>query len=900
MRFISLKLINYIGIYNGLGLDEIFIDFTKCRHSTIIIKGFNGSGKSTVMKSLTPMPDDNSCFRPGFEARKELVMENHGIVYLLKFVHGVKPDGSRNTSKAYISKSIDGKVIELNSNGNVGSFKDVVFSEFSLDPNFLSLSRLGSEDRGIVEKTPSERKRFINSIVNTVEVYNNMNKTLTKRASSFNSMTNRIISKIESIGNEEELLATLTSLENRINKMLVDKDNMIEDLSSHKSTISLIDPSGEIQNKYNEIFESLKVYNKELKTLDEKIESLSNKMEVTPNIEVVFNANTLIRNRIAELDSIIFSSEKEIQNMLLDRETDSTQLERKTSKLKSITEDINMITLEESIKDNENKLNSITSTLSSIGFDLSISLTKDEYILGINTIIDLKEMIGVLKSNEDNRILELSIDEYLNTDIGRELMDISNSIEETRLNILDLELELSKQYEVKKLTGLLSLRPIKCDIDSCPFIRDSIEAFNKNPSKDIDTLENDINESKTYLESLMFKRSDLEKINICTSNINRILRSINNNGSILRKLPNMENVMNSMSILDRIKRNDDFSELDMLLRYVEATDLIEEYNIIKNVLNELYSEYNKYTNRDELIEEISRDLELLQANLSNIEVSIENSRNIILEGKKELSILETRSKSYDSLLELLNAKNSLESEKNIKVTEYYTIQNNIGKIKECEKSIIDLTGKIEELGKTITPIINDRDEINHNIRVLKEYKEELEIYSKKYEIVDVLKKHSNPTKGIQTMYIKLYMNKTLSFTNELVSYLFDGRFSLLPYEIDDSNFKIPCIADGMIRDDISNLSNAEKSMMSMIVSFVLLKQASSDYNIILLDEIDAPLDEYNRITFISLMDRLKSVLNIEQCIMISHSIESNYDNCDLIILKANDSQEFRGNIIYKY
>ena len=57
MRLLRLRLENYIGIYNGMGLDHIEIDFSKCLHKVLIIKGDNGTGKSTIFKALTPLAD---------------------------------------------------------------------------------------------------------------------------------------------------------------------------------------------------------------------------------------------------------------------------------------------------------------------------------------------------------------------------------------------------------------------------------------------------------------------------------------------------------------------------------------------------------------------------------------------------------------------------------------------------------------------------------------------------------------------------------------------------------------------------------------------------------------------------------------------------------------------------
>ena len=101
MKFASIYLSNYIGVYNGMGLYEIHIDMTKCKNRITIIRGDNGSGKSTLSKAMTLFPDPSDSFIPGLPARKEIVLVDGETFYKLSFVHGVKPNGERETTKAY-------------------------------------------------------------------------------------------------------------------------------------------------------------------------------------------------------------------------------------------------------------------------------------------------------------------------------------------------------------------------------------------------------------------------------------------------------------------------------------------------------------------------------------------------------------------------------------------------------------------------------------------------------------------------------------------------------------------------------------------------------------------------------------------------------------------------------
>ena len=124
-----------------MGLYEIFIDMTKCRNRITIIRGDNGSGKSTLSKAMNLFPDPNEAFIPGMKAVKEIFLLDNNVKYNLCFIHDVKPTGERTTTKAYIRKSInDGPFVELNENGNVTSYKDILYDELGLDTNFAALS----------------------------------------------------------------------------------------------------------------------------------------------------------------------------------------------------------------------------------------------------------------------------------------------------------------------------------------------------------------------------------------------------------------------------------------------------------------------------------------------------------------------------------------------------------------------------------------------------------------------------------------------------------------------------------------------------------------------------------------------------------------------------------------
>ena len=54
--------------------------------------------------------------------------------------------------------------------------------------------------------------------------------------------------------------------------------------------------------------------------------------------------------------------------------------------------------------------------------------------------------------------------------------------------------------------------------------------------------------------------------------------------------------------------------------------------------------------------------------------------------------------------------------------------------------------------------------------------------------------------------MQLYMDKTLSLANQLLSMLFNGEIELLPYIINENEFRIPTKSNitNLVTDDVSN------------------------------------------------------------------------------------------------
>ena len=903
MRFGQFKLVNYIPIYNGLGLNEISIDFTKCKYNKVIIKGKNGSGKSTIRAALKPKPDKASLFIPGLPAMKYLEIIDNDIIYQIKFVHGVNKKGERESAKAYIVKNIlsTGDVQELNPNGNISSYNDIIYSELGIDSNFDVLSSLSTEEKGLAYKTPSERKKYVSTIVNTLEAYNDIYKNITKRANTYSSLMKSLTAKINNIGNIESLTANLGEIETRLKALNMEKDKLVTDYSSFKSKVELLDPNNDIQNNYNDIYAGLVDINKKINHINDILTKIEDKLNPTHlkdwNCESMSILNKDLINK-ATID--IHSYENDIQSLLLERDEQFKSITKKNEKLNSLQSDNNYIDLKLAIKQSKAKLQEYENLFQ--GLDISnLNLSSSEFILGLNSLLEIKNIIDSFNSElQDRDILKNAID-YIRNGVNLNITDINNQLDIYNHELENSKIAYSKYETLLKVKQKLSLKPSNCVNHECAFIKDAIEADKEEPEKNIAILQNNIVdlEDKIYKTEVLLHNT--ENIMSVMNQLNVICRSIKNYSNIFNKLPIRNIFCNRDTVLGMILNGYPFNEIDTLYKFIDYSNIIDEYKNEKDRLYKYEIDYKIYESKNEVINDILNDIEDMNNKLDIIKNKINTSNQELMTLKSNLLEYENLQRTIDNYLIYQSDKDKLIKNKAVLIDRYNKISSDMKIIKECISNLDLYSKKIENIDKEINPLMKDRDTIKHGLIMLQEYYDELNTYKSKYEKIEVIKKYSSPNKGIQTLFINMYMNTTLKLANDLIQIIFNGDYVILPYIINDNEFRIPVGRNGIANDDISSLSTAEVSMISMIISFVLMHQSASKYNIASLDEIDGGLDNHNRIKFVYLIDQIMSILGMEQIIMISHNNEMNMNDCDVIILKTYDDDEYtQGNIIYRY
>lgn len=888
-RFKGLK-----GIYSKSGKKEIAIDFTKCKHKIIYIIGKNGSGKSTLMSVLHPFPDSPTMYIDGEAGEKEITYIHDGTYYNILIQYPVYANKTRAVSKAYIRETTPTGTIELNPNGTIGSYKDVLNTKFALDPNFISLSYLSTEDRGIVDKKPADRKKAVASLLESIEVYNEIHKTLSSKSTVMKSLMGSITNKINTIGDPNKLVSQREAYQQRIKFLTDEKQELEKKISAAEATVKILDPNNSLQTTYKNLIA-------ELDELKNRITVLKTKEDVS--IEDMNKLYISNNGLLVGISKDIESYQNSINELLIDRDEDAKRITIKTQKLNGLLSSSNISDLRKSIAEYKKKIFEYEKVFKEIGID-GTCLTTEEYTTALNVLEDLRTSLTNIKSYASESALDLGSNAILDSKIP-----LAGLVEATNIQIKETNDEITTMREnVSYYSGLLNTmdvldkRPSECKIDSCAFLTGALAAAQEEPNKNIAICRERMDQLR---EEVIKKQAMYDDANLALrvyNDLNIVLRNVKVNAGILNKIPIGKKLLEGNTIIERFRSGDQFNDIYELYKYIEYANFFNMYNNDKQILNDLEAEYRLIKSQETVVNDLQTEINELVKSTADIDDKIQELNDKILDLQKEKIDIESNIENINTtiirlkkLKECNDRKADIESQINV-------LNDNISKISIEIENINKLNSRLNAVVTELNPLMDEQDKIKYQCTKLYEYQAEWEQYNQQYSIIEMLKKYSSPTKGgIQTIFMQLYMDKTLSMSNQLLQMMFGGELQLLPYVINENEFRIPVqnLSTNLITDDISNCSTSEKCMVAMIMSFILAFQGSNIYNIVRLDEIDGGLDQYNRSIFPQILNNIMGILNIDQCIIVSHASESDMSEVDIISLTPVSHETMKGNIIFQ-
>ena len=918
MKITYIKLENFIGIFNGMNKYSIEIDFTKVNsdNNIVLFQGSNGTGKSCLLSTLHPfsgtMDDRSEIILPNENGYKEIHIQNGSDEYVIK--HHYFNKKKTKQIKSYISKNGE----ELNDNGTVRSFEEIVKNELDVVPSFFILSRIGSNVKNFIGLKPAERKNYMSKFLPDVSLYLEEYKKINEKYLSINKKIKSVTAEIAKLDDEENLKSTKTSLTKNLKLTKKNMDKILEKINMNKGILATMDVD-KIEETHDNAKEKIRKATKNIKILNEAFSS--NVTDLIDDGDISYShddANIdneefieFLNETLSNLRKNLIKYKEDLSSNIALSKKSSVEIEELKKDISKLKKDLNSYKMEKDIDEFKEMLSEYENNLKII--NKKIKNFDDKYKLDIEDE-DVNILMQFFKHIQDDVVFSgydaVTVDDYLSN--RYELSALKDDIEKKtktlnkiKKSINACELKITELSSKLKLKDILSNRPSSCKIDSCKFISEALKYANVD--EEINKLEESLDDFNTKDTQLSKEIDHLTKMYDYGKNIRRLYKEV----IAFSGLDNLKRL-----IPDRFDSLDHFMDfipcdknlyIDEFQKAIDYSHLFMDKRDIDKMINEISHNIELLKSKDTLIKKISLELDEKTNRLSdvlaenraykesiseNTELS-ENTGSVIF----DLEDCIEYSGTYDKSVTVLN-----------KYTEVLNkLKDDTDKINSINEESEVLLKEYKDLSDNYDSLDTQLDDIKYKLKRLDEFKNDLKYLNERYENVGLVRNALSPTKGIPLLFVDVYLKKTRDIANRLLDVAYNGKFYIEDFELTDSDFFIKVIKeDGVPVKDVTLTSQGETALIGIAISFAMIQQAEKNYNIILLDEVDKELDSGNRSAFVSIIQKQLEIMNVEQCFIISHNKEFDNANLDLLLFPNYDpdilSDDYleNKNIIYRY
>lgn len=872
MKILELRLKNFSPILSGMGKEEICLDLRNSIELINVFIGKIGSGKTYVLSHLQPFStvgtldvrNADDPIIPEKDGKKIIIYEHNNHEYVI--THEYTWTGKTHTKKSYIEK--DG--VELNENGNSSSFKDIILLEFGIDQSFLRLLRLGQNVVNFINMKATERKAYIASLLENTEVYLMLYKAWTAELRTLNTKANILMNKLNSLGTEsvDVLEKDLEELDDKI----LEFKEVIESKTKKKYTLEAENKSVIGDMSYKEMKEYQVKLKHQIQEINATIDDISSKLNKFSNYPEI----TEVSKEIGRLDGKLSSIDEKLHS--LDKSYNDNNLL------------LNSLKDKRAMSNHEDHLNMLKSTYNDL---LILDERYKSELSGFNCDYSSTFLSGFLEDLNGMNILINEIVQY-DIDTVRRLFNSDSSVvqyskkqeeilgyRKMKLQKMINNLKFSETYEP---SGKLYFPPF-CPTKNCPY-HTTHPVTIQNQFKGKDSVQEQISAYQNEIKELdieLYKYSDYPLVYSKISTLKSYWKKAE---PVLKKI----GALRTASLLQLLTYTQyqvwyDYDKIINTIDLIEKRDqyyeLTEKMKTIKNEINDL-----SLVDNDTIDKEISEcearkesiELEIEETEKSHAETLAKlTSYNTIYVELSEKSMYEDRLKSNnDELTNIITILNKLEANDDI-------ISSNITRIQQLD---IEITQESSELKK----LTEKRDCLKTKINDIRYTDTELSQVLIEQKYMTYMVDSVSSKKGIPLAMIQIFLDACKDMVNKLIYDVCEDDLEIVKFQINESEFKIPYMVNGQIIDDISKASQGQTSIVSTAMSFALIRQTgSTDYNIPLLDEVDAPLHKSDKQKFISILLQHLKEINSEQCFVITHD-DNTFDGYPVQIIMTTEEK----------
>ena len=859
MKIEKLILKNFAAVDNAMNTNELTIDFSKSENKICLLIGPNGSGKTTILSLLNPFADvgnldvrnGNHLILDDKDGYKEIHISKDGSLYIIKHFY-THHSGKSHSVKSYIEK--DGK--ELNPNGNVTSFKEWVSLELNIEPEYLKLIRLGNNVTSLIDLSSTERKNFMSKIMDDIGIYLDYYKSVGVKQRQLNEMISHSVDKLNKLGILDK---------EGYKKDIKDKEKESKDI--HNQLLEVNSKLGILKDQLSKINDlpNLKENLKEIKKKYEKMKTIVEKKDTLKSTDVNYYSKELndLENLIKQKSTEVDAYQLILQNILKQEDTLKTrkrsieiQLEKESSLDKEIEN------LKKSLDNIRSKMTGVSDNLG----DFKSNMESDRFLRFMETLKNIQSILNTtyeFGKKPVSKVVELlekgqNVRKYINGHI--------QSIDESS--------NIQNSYILAKLYSLVFTGDNKPIVIQCKEECQAKKVFTQLQNMIESDNPTDKNESIEFYNQMDLVYQNLTNI---INRLNELKDTIELLPKDLKKefeLKNFYKIISNLGVIyDEKKYND-------LYAFMKEYDTIISLSAEEIKIQQEIERLSNLSNSKSLLKEV----EEFNTSIDEFEEEKIKTKQLISEAN------ETRHEAMLTFESYQDIKETLEKFDDVK-EKYEELIKDSELVEELSFKISELTQSYERLNIYYNTLQNEIQTLKNNLYQYDELSKELSKMNELYDDLSFIKDSLSSREGMPLYIIQRYLDNTENITNELLDIAYDGKIFLDKFNITPSEFSIPFYNKGVRLEDVKYASQGELSFLSIALSFALATQTLAKYNIMLLDEIDGPLDTDNRAKFIMILENQIERINSEQNFLITHNDMFSSYPVDIVDLGFKNNQD---------
>lgn len=881
---------NYLPLYASTGLDKIEIDRRTSKNSLTIIVGANGSGKTFLLTEITPDVNESVANRkngfskiiPGRNGKKELDINVDDEYRYRCVIHYPEKTGT----KCFIEKESikSGERVELNPNGNVTSYMEVLNNELNFNSSYINISYISDGIMNIIGMTASERNKYISSWLPSITEYLDAHKTVSKNYNILKRQVSNLNSDIAKL-TTTDFQQDLNNVNGGIASLEKEMESVTNNLAKAEAYMGILDSSSiqTVRNKVYEVRDNALTLNgsyNEIIIANEQFKQYSGE-----------KGKEKLTHEISKLSTDIAHWESEVRNLdrsIIDLRVAIQDAEQKTKSFSGV-ENVNLIDITEMLK----TLTTEQSTLRNI---------REKYIDSFpfyeTALCDEKDIYQAFNMIDEIRRITKKLFEVLSVEEIRNKTYLIRSEEAERHieilretiknNISEID-TLAKRIYILQNNGLnhniLSKKRSECTPDYCPLVKEIMSYLS--PTVELAKLEAEMTElasknSKLEAESMeeMERISSIKNVIVQLEEVDQVLYR---HRDFIGRLP--------QNIVERFTQSAEFiiSDLDSIDTLLKS---YQEYFSVNENIKTVTTQIERIAQTEQIIRMQENLDKETQQKMDNYSGQLENRRLLIdriTNGTTRLNALKELYSNATSMKETVNSYNisALSHEESRKeatrlATHWYYhshLQDIIYDLRSKKNS-----GKIE-----LNSLYSRRDNIQGKIAtkdIFEKKRDECLVSMKKYELLESI---WSPSSGYPALLIEDFLVEVKEKANKDLRAMWGESLLIQDFKISEGEFSIPVVREGnFLVNDASFCSDGERSTLALAISLAIVEIHSqrSVYNVIRLDEADAKLDDIRRRSYLSMVvDRMEEV-GISDCFAVTHNNEFDNVAADIILLSG--------------